>query len=395
MPQAHSSWQSTTLGTLGESFSVTTGFSRKDLTPTPSPYPCLHYMQIGRDYFSPVLKQAVSYLTQVNPELKLAPYQALLFPTIGSDPSKPVTRILLNLSQEPLYLGRDIFVFTLKDNSPVLAEYINWLLYAQPQRLTQVQQSNEIQIKHLKRKEIEQIPIDYPDLDTQSKIISICEQMMQTLLHYQELISLYQQQLQALEEEIFPLQEQDHPTWSWQPLKALSQSISLSPRLPEDLKVQAIQDQEHPFPYYNRSRELNYCNRALSAGVAILITGDGSKSEHFHYLNEQQIFTAFPRVYCLRNFSHQIIPKFFFYALRYYLKRNRQNNSSTQFISLKDLQATNLAFPDLAKQKEIVQLFEQLEQLQSLNQVLFEQAQQKFSLLQQELFSPSTFTGKA
>ncbi|RIY32107.1 hypothetical protein CJP74_05530 [Psittacicella melopsittaci] len=393
-------WQRASLGELGSTLSFTTSLNREHLSPEKQGKAVLHFMQIARDYTLPYLKKPLSYSSKLSARAKALPYQAIAFPAVADASNTPVRRALINLSKQPVYPGRDIFAFILAPEKEelLLPEFINWLIYAQPQRLKDVQQRTGGTISHLRRQEINDILIDYPSLDEQKKLVQLYNTQAQLIEDYAALIEYTTLQIKALKQRHFlsraplpirlaiangenNLADPKHPGWSWHSVESLASAISTG-KEDQELKLEDLSPDPTsatPYPYYTRGQDVRYTDRANYAGPCILYANDGYNVGVSHYVPEGKLFSSYARLILIRGFNLAVVPRYLAYALDHFSKYEELQGAGG--FPLASLQKMAVALPSLVQQSEFTQLLESLELTLKVHKKLHAKALLQFAAI--------------
>ena len=121
-------------------------------------------------------------------------------------------------------------------------------------------------------------------------------------------------------------------------------------------------DENGIYPFYIRSEQIEHSNKYIFNCEAVLTIGDGNIGKVFFYTNGK--FDCHQRVYVMNNFSNNILGKYFYYYFsNNFYKRAKLMSAKNTVDSVRQemISKMNISIPPINKQKEIVKLFDILE----------------------------------
>ena len=121
-------------------------------------------------------------------------------------------------------------------------------------------------------------------------------------------------------------------------------------------------DENGIYPFYIRSEQIEHSNKYIFNCEAVLTIGDGNIGKVFFYTNGK--FDCHQRVYVMNNFSNNILGKYFYYYFsNNFYKRAKLMSAKNTVDSVRQemISKMNISIPPINKQKEIIKLFDILE----------------------------------
>lgn len=226
-------------------------------------------------------------------------------------------------------------------------------------------------VVHLHNSDLQEISINYPIINEQSKIGTFFQNL-------DSLIDLHQRKYDKLTtvkksmlEKMFPKEGADVPEvrfkgftekWEKQNVEELC-SISTGKSNTQD----RINDGCYPF--YVRSPIIERSTRFLYDEEAVLTVGDGvGTGKVYHYVKGK--YDLHQRVYRMFNFNSVVGKYFYYYFSEHFNKRVLMMTAKTSVdsVRLEMISDMKISFPNISEQEKIVSIFDNLNNLISLQQ---------------------------
>ena len=165
-------------------------------------YPIIHYADLYK--FAPIQKKVFHYTNHITSSP--IPKNSLLFP--GSDVTPDGLARTSTMDKENIYAGGDIIIANLS-STDIKSKFLTFEINYRKDRIIPLITGTTI--RHLHAKELQSLPINYPDLSEQNKIGQLLSKLDDTITLLQRKKSKYEYLKTALFQNLFPEKNQVIP----------------------------------------------------------------------------------------------------------------------------------------------------------------------------------------